>query len=635
MPYHNEEFPRYVKTAGKITVLTAAAGLLVFMVAFVLDVGTKELSKVSAQTATTTLTVLNTPPTFTLNPYEVTESSTSSPTNSGVVQQWSAIGTDSNSAPYFLLICSNNASPTPNAAAGPAFLGTAPPDCDPSAVQWGVSASTTSGSLATVSTTTEEWGTGQFVEISHWYAWVCDDDPNNPRCNNIAQQGDYATSSSPFNINNRPTFSANLLNDGPTDPAGVVAWSSTSTDPDTVGGEDNIYLVICNSNTDYNASLNTCPNDFIASTTLQSILSDAAATYTVPSIMRDDTYPAYGYIVDSHGHEATTNPLQSNFDVNNVSPTVLGGDIDLNGGLNLTLANAAAGETTGFTLDFRIRDANSCLNAASSSEISAVSSDHLVSVFRSNNSTTTCDSTGEYDANDCYTNTVATTTWNISCTATTTCASPNQDYMDYTCTFPLWFIADPSDSNPGFTPAAFAATNWTAGIAGSDDDYATGTMATTSNPVELISAPYIGIVADEIAYGSIEPGFDTGTLNATSVLQNIGNTGLDQEVDGEAMCGTFTPSTPCPTSATSTIPDFEQEFASTSLAYGSALSLQLSSSSAQEVELNVAKTTGTSTVDYQTDTTYWGIAVPVSITLAGAYTGLNTFYAVTAEDTDW
>tara|TARA_B100000508_G_scaffold138440_1_gene134554 strand:+ start:6695 stop:8596 length:1902 start_codon:yes stop_codon:yes gene_type:complete len=633
MSYHNEEFPRYVRTAGKITIFTAAVGLLVFMVAFVLDVGTNELSKVSAQTATTTLTVLNTPPSFTLNPYEVVESSTSSPTNSGDVIQWSAIGSDSNSAPYFLLICSNSASPTPNAAAGPAFLGTAPPDCDASAVQWGVSASTTSDTLATVSTTTEEWGTGQFLEIAEWYAWVCDDDPNNPRCNNIAQQGDYATSSSPFNINNRPTFTANLLNDGPADPAGTVAWTSTSTDGDTVGGEDSIFLVICNSNTDYNASLNTCPNDFIASTTLQTILSDAAATYTLPSVIRDDTYPAYGYIVDEHGHEATTNPLQSNFDVNNVAPTVLGGDIDLNGGGDITLTNAAAGETTGFTLDFRIRDANSCLNAASSSEISTDAADHLASVFRSNNSTTTCDASGDYDANDCYTNTVATTTWNISCTATTTCASPSQDFMDFTCTFPLWFIADPTDSDPGFTPAAFTATNWTAGVAGVDDDFATGTMATTSNPVELISAPYIGIIANEIAYGAIEPGNNTGTLNATSVIQNIGNTGLDQQVEGESMCGTFTPSVVCPVSATSTIPSFEQEFASTSLAYGDAQAFQLSSTTPQEVELDVAKTTSTST--YQTDTTYWGIEVPVTITLAGAYTGLNTFYAVTAEDADW
>jgi len=70
--------------------------LFVFMVAFIFDVGTHELNKVSAQMATTSLAVLNTPPAFTLNPYEVIGSATTTPTNSGDVLQWSAIGDDPN-----------------------------------------------------------------------------------------------------------------------------------------------------------------------------------------------------------------------------------------------------------------------------------------------------------------------------------------------------------------------------------------------------------------------------------------------------------------------------------------------------------------------------------------------------------
>lgn len=132
--------------------VTALSGLLVFLVAFVFDFSAQELSKVSAAgNATTTLTVLNTPPVFTLNPYEVIGSSTSTPTNSGDVLQWSAIGTDANAADYFLLVCStDSASATPKT--------NAPPECG-AGIQWGVSATTTSGALATVSTTTAEWGT--------------------------------------------------------------------------------------------------------------------------------------------------------------------------------------------------------------------------------------------------------------------------------------------------------------------------------------------------------------------------------------------------------------------------------------------------------------------------------------------
>jgi hypothetical protein len=455
---------------------------------------------------------------------------------------------------------------------------------------------------------------------------VCDDDPFNPRCNNVPVQGFSATNTSPFHVNKRPTLT-DFANNGPADPAASLVFLSTSSDPDVVGGEDKIYLVVCNSNTDYNVALNTCPNDFIASTTID-ILSDAAATYTLPSIIRDDTYPAYGYIVDEHGHEAVANPLNADFDVNNVAPTVLGGDIDLNGGADLVLT-IPAGETPSSTLDFRLRDANSCLNAASTSEITS----YTVSIFRSGLGTTTCDgSAGSYDPNSCYPSGIATTTWNLSCSATTTCASPLQDYVDYTCEFPLWFIADPTD-NGANTPAALEAQNWSAGVAGTDDDALIGPMSTTSNPVDLTSFTAIDIESTQIAYGSIEPGDDSGTLSATSSALNVGNTGLDQEVLGDSMCGTYAPSTVCPVSATSTIPEDQQQFASTTLAYGSPLAIALSSTTNQEVELDIPKTTSTST--YQSDYTYWGIAVPVAITLAGSYQGLNTFTAVTAEAIDW
>ena len=626
MLYNKDEHSRYILTAGKISVAAAVVGLAVFFVAFLLDVGTTEFQKVSAQTATTSLTVLNTPPTFTIGAYEVIESSTSSPTNSGDVLQWSALGSDSNAAPYFLLICDTNATPTANAAVDSGSLGTEPPQCSStSTVQWGVSAATPSDTLATVSTTTTE--VAPFAEANFWYAWVCDDDPNNPRCNNVPVQGLNATNSSPFNVNGRPVLT-DFANDGPVDPAGILVFNSTSTDPDIAGGEDQIYLVVCQTNTDYSTTTNTCASNFLASTTLN-VLSDAAATYTLASIVRDDTYQAFGYIVDEHGHEASANPIQANFVVNNVAPVVLGGDIDLNGGVDLTLT-VPADETTGFTLDFTVRDANSCVNAASTSEITG----YTASVFRADlKSTSTCDgSTGsQYDPNSCYSTEVATTTWNLSCTASSTqCTGPLIDQLDYTCTFPLWFVADPTDAGPE-TPAAFIADVWSAGISGIDDNTASSAMATTSASVDLISFTALDLLTAEIPYGSLEPGDDSGTLTSTTSVLSVGNTGLDQEIRGESMCGTYTLSTECPVSSTSTIPEFEQEFASTSLAYGSGTAL--SSSTDQEVELDIAKTTSTSSPN--NGITYWGIAVPATITLAGNYNGLNTFLAVTAEAVDW
>ncbi|MCA9358776.1 hypothetical protein KC926_01065 [Candidatus Kaiserbacteria bacterium] len=627
MSYNNHEFPRYMRTAGKITVVTALAGLLVFVMAFVFDFGSKELSKVSAQTATTTLTVLNTPPSFVIDAYEVTESSTSTPTNSGDAIVWSALGGDSNGAPYFLLICSTNASPTANAAADIFSLGTAAPACG-GGVQWGVSTATVSNTLATVSTTTTE--AAPFAEVNTWFAWVCDDDPSNPRCNTVPVQGYSATNSSPFHVNSRPVLN-NFANNGPVDPAGVLTFFSTSSDPDIVGGEDSIYLVVCQTNTDYNPVTNTCDSNFLASTTI-TVLSDASATFTLPAIIRDDTYPAYGYIVDSHGHEASANPLQANFDVNNVAPTVLSAEVELYGvggvGTDLTLS-VPAGETPGSVLNFTIHDANSCLTAASTTDEIA---GFTALVYRTDIGTTTCNGTGaNYNPNNCYDSAVATTTWNLSCTATSTCASPTQDYMDYSCTFPLWFVADPTDSG---TPAAQDATTWSAAISGIDDDGASSTIVATAAPVELISYLSINILATEIVYGGIEPGNDTGTLIATSTIVNEGNTGIDQEIQGESMCGTFTPATECPVSATSTIPESEQKFGTSTLfAYAGPEALTLSSSTAQELEINVNQTSATST--QLTKDTYWGIAVPITITLAGNYTGLNTFVGKIAEPADW
>lgn len=638
MSYNKENFPQYVKTAGKISIATALTGLAVFLFAFVFDVGTQEFNRVSAQSATTTLTVLNTPPSFTLEPYEVIGSATTTPTNSGDVIQWSAIGTDSNGAPYFLLVCSTNASPTANAASGPGNLGSAPPVCG-GGVQWGVSASTTSGALATVSTTTAEGGLFSTSTPNQWYAWVCDDDPNNPRCNSIPSQGLYATSSSPFHVNSRPVFTA-FGNNGPKDPGTDITFYSTSSDPDTLGGEQNIFLVVCSTNSDYNPSTNTCDANFIASTTIN-MTDDASATKTLAAILRDNTYAAYGYVVDQYGHEAVTNPINVNFVVNNVAPTISGGDISLNGGSDITLTTPG-GETSGFTINFKLKDANSCLNAASSSEFAAVES-QLVSVFKSSLGTTTCDGTsGSYDPNDCYPSGVGTTTWNLSCSADYSCASPLSDEMDYTCTFPLWFIADPTDA-----ASPDVLDNWSVAVAGMDDDGLVSSMATTSNPKELITSPFFDIGNNSISYNKagagIEPGDNSGTLSATSTTINLGNAGLDQTLDGESMCGTFAVGNECKDSATSTIPEWRQQFATTSYAYDADATeggvlldpniLQLSSSTVQELELNLQKPNSTST--QFTKNIYWGIAVPGTISLAGAYTGLNTFYMQVSEAVDW
>lgn len=621
MLYNLVEKSKYVQTAGKITIAAALSGVLMFAFVFLFNAGTSELQKVEAQSATTTITVLNTPPQWIDFTVEEFESSAANPTNSGNTVSWVGLASNSGNAPYFMIVCDSSATATPHAAADLGSLGTAPPTCD-TGITWGVSTATVESTQARVSTTTTE--VGAFAsEVLTWYAWVCDDDPVNPRCNNTYSQGLNATNSSPFEVNFRPTFTA-VGSDSPVNPGALLSFYSTSSDGNVVRGPDNIFMYVCNGN-DFVPATRTCVSGVLASTT-GSVTSNAGASFTLPAVIMDDTYDAYVYVIDQYNHTASSAFQASNqgFTVNNVAPTVAAGTIFLNGGVDMTLVQES-GETTGFTLDFVTSDANSCVNASAGNEYKG----YTASVFRSGLGTTTCTGLpGSYNPNNCYPSSIATSTvWNLTCTASSTSCSGNTDpTVSWSCTFPLWHITDPTD--PG---SQFAADNWVAAIAGVDDNNATGTKIITTNTVELISFPVIDLLTPEIPYGALEPGDNTGTLNATATVVSLGNTGLNSNIDGEAMCPGFSVGSPCGTSASSTIPDFKQQFGTTTLAYGSGTGL--SSTTAQLLQLRIPKSTSTSTPT--SGITYWGIEVPIQITLAGAYTGLNTFYAASSSAIDW
>ena len=612
MTYNLQERSKYLKTAGKITMAAAISGLLVFAFVFLFNAGKTELLKVEAQTATTTITVLNTPPQWITLAHEEFESSSSTPTNSGTSISWVAVAENNGGAPYYLIVCSTNATPTIPVSGQPYCNG---------GVQWGVSTSTVESTQARVSTTTTE--VGAFAgEVLPWFAWVCDNDPVNPRCNNTYSQGINATNSSPFHVNFRPTL-ANVTSNSPVDPGAVLTFNSTSSDGNVVRGPDDIFLYVCNGN-DFVPSTRSCVSGVLASTTV-GVNSDAAASFTLPSVIRDDIYDAYVFIVDeyNHGGQGGVHATNEGFTVNNVAPTVASGMISINGGTNISLS-VPAGETTGYTLTFETSDANSCRNASNNPEMVA----NQIALFRTSFGTSTCTGlAGSYNANSCYPSGVGAAVWNLSCTASTTsCTGSSDPTQLWSCTFPLWFVADPTD---GSSP--YSADTWSAAISGIDDNNATGTATIGATPVEVLSFPAIDLLTAEIPYGALEPGENTGTLDATTTILSVGNTGLNQNVEGEAMCPGFSVGSPCGNSATSTIPDFKQEFATSSVSYNSGF--DLSSSTPQLLELRVPKTTSTSTPN--NGVTYWGIEVPIAITTAGAYTGLNTFYAVTSGAAFW
>ena len=72
MLYNTKELPNVASTAGRVTILTTLVAVAVFVTAFIFDTGGNHIGKSvhATGTATTTLTVLNTPPAFTVNAYE-------------------------------------------------------------------------------------------------------------------------------------------------------------------------------------------------------------------------------------------------------------------------------------------------------------------------------------------------------------------------------------------------------------------------------------------------------------------------------------------------------------------------------------------------------------------------------------
>jgi len=603
-------------TAGKVTILTAVTGVLLFAFVFLFNAGKTELMKVEAQTATTTLTVLNIPPFWVADAEEEFESSSANPTNSETTVSWVATADKSSGAPYFLLICSTATEPIPHPAPDLLSLGTVQPTCA-DGTQWAVSTGTVANTQARAATTTlEVW-----AESNDWYAWICDDDPITPRCNSTFKQG-TGNFASPFVVNHRPLFTA-ITSDSPKNPGEVISFFSTSSDPDTLGGPDDIRLVICAEN-DFNPTIADCTSGSLASTT-GSVQTDAFTSFTLPIPARDDIYDAFAFVIDQHNHTATGSIQASNvgFTVSNVAPHVLPGDITLNDGNPIILTQAGS-ETVGFELTFKVSDNNSCMGVGSAYEIT----DFIAAVHRSGVATTTCDgSAGSYEPNSCYPSQVDSAIWNLSCTPDySACLSDADVSITYNCSFPLWYIADPTDA-----VSVFNADGWVASISGVDDNNATGTLMTGATGVTLQSFMAMNITTEEIPYGALEPGQNTGTLKATTTMVSLGNTGLNQEIKGDAMCPGYTPSTPCDNNPASTIPDNMQQFGASVLPYGSGIAL--SSSTPQGLALKIPKTIATSSP--QEKNTYWGIAVPAAISISGDYTGMNTFYGVISSSTDW
>jgi hypothetical protein len=624
-----------LSTAGKITILTAVSSLFIFLAVFLLNLGQSEIAVVQAQQqATTSVNVKNTPPEFQPGgfPQEQVASASTSPTNSGNVLTFIATAADQNLAPYFFIVC-DSSSATANPAPDEFSLGTVPPTCDGN--QIAVSTSTVSGQQAFAATTTTE----AMPEQNDWWAFACDDDPDNPECS-PASQGLGGATSSPFVVNHRPAFEINTLNPAG-DPGAVITFTASSSDQDTFGGQDLVELYVCTT-----AAFSTstgCLGGTIATSTLVNpgpTAPSAATTTAVP--LPDDTYAAYVYLMDEHNHAALVIDQGTNaqYTINNVAPTINAGFITLNGGSDMVLLNAAA-TTSGFTLDFEVSDNNSCFQVdGSSPEIV----DYRVSIYHTGAAgTTTCVTAGDYNPNFCYPSTAVPTNWDLNCTASTTaantCGGTSDATETWSCDFSLWFVADPTDDGAAPALSPFAAADWRAAVSAIDNDGATTSVFTQSSTpdIEVIQFTAFDLNTAEIPFGSLAPGEDTVSVGSSTIptdLETTGNTGIDVNLSGLLMCpDTFAVGT-CPVTSTSSIAVTNQFYQTIPFLVSTSTGVALTGSPT-ELELDVLKATTTAPGTLPIGTAYWALQIPDSITFAGAYTGRNTFLAVPAETADW
>jgi hypothetical protein len=604
------------------------AGVAVFALTLLFDVenGGHVASVQATSTATTSVTVLNTPPDWSVTAREQYASATTTPSNSGTTTSWIATGSDSNGENYYLLICKSSSTPTAANGAAPTCNGGL-------SNQWGVSASTVSGVQATVSTTTTE----AMSESNAWYGYICDGNAGNARCsgemyNGLHEAGPASATSSPFVVNHRPTFTV-FSDDSPTLPGAVVTWTSTASDADVLGTSDTVRLYVCKSN-DFSATTPGCgAGGTWAASTFSASNPSTSTTISIPT--QDKNFTAYGYVVDEHYHPATggQHGVDSVLTISNATPYVSSSTItvyDVYGSttVDTTMAlTAEEGLTSNFVMRFTVSDDNSCQADGGGQEIS----DADINVFRSGIGGTYglgCDASGEFDANNCYTHT--SPLWVPTCYQTPGgCAGSTTASVVWECTFPLWYVADPTDVG-----SVYAGEDWRGSVRVTDDDVATGNYSTddevangASQMTQFLSFRATG---SPIAYGSWEPGQDTGTHIATTTVYATGNTGLDQYLSGDAMCTTYPT---CTNLGTSTIFVAYQHFSltnSTLYAAGTALS---TSTTPTFLNTAIIKTTSTSTP--ANDDTYWAILVPSSINFAGDYIGRNYIDAVVAPSGEW
>jgi hypothetical protein len=204
------------------------------------------------------------------------------------------------------------------------------------------------------------------------------------------------------------------------------------------------------------------------------------------------------------------------------------------------------------------------------------------------------------NTNNCY----------ISSTADSKCSfiSCSGNSCTLSCYADIYYHADPTDAG------TYSGQQW---IAFSEvRDTSNGYGFSTSAGMTLSTLKAINVVGP-IGYTSVAVNTDTGATNASTTVQNQGNSNVDVGIQGTDLTNS---------GATSRIPANKQKFATSTFTYGTCTSCHLvSSTTPYTLDVNLGKPTAASPL--VNDHVYWGIQVPTG-TASNPHSGYNSFYAI-------
>ena len=444
------------------------------------------LKQVFAETVATSVTVGNSAPTFSVQTYEFTTSSTTSPTNVGSTVTFSATASDGNNENYYLIVCTSASVTANNNAA---------PTCDVDT--WCVSGSTASGSPASC-----DYGTLMADdETNEWYSYVCDHSASSA----CVQSENATDSGSPFEVNHPPSF-ISIGVTTPLNPGTTQTWTTTvgTSDADTTYS-DTVKLLVCKT---AGVTAGACDGgDSDTWCTGSPVTNSPVCTIGISIPTLDTTYNAYVYVFDNHGLGATgvIQASNSSYVINNVAPVVSA--ITLNGGSAISLNE---GDTAPVVLGATITDNNGCGDIASV----------VPSLYRSGIGYSACDAGGEANGNHCYPS--------LSCSISgNTCDGATDASASYTCTAYVKHYADPTVDN-----TTYSAQNWLNTFKASDE--ALNDAQTIGSGVEMNDLLAMDI-GSSLAYGNLSAGQSLDPLSALTIVTATGNVGLDQTLEGTHM----------------------------------------------------------------------------------------------------